>query len=199
MSVKYDFKTNPFVKEGEKQVLYPSIVVAGTKTTDDIVADIAKHSVFSPGCVQGVLSELSDYIVQQLREGYIVKIDELGSFSATLTSRRITEKSEIRAASITFDKVHFRAAPCFLKSVRNGVHLERARYGFNESLSLLTKEERLEVVKRYLQEHEFMTRLVYSELTGLLRSSAARELDSWVAEGILVKRGRRAQTQFVLA
>lgn len=198
MAAKYDFKSNPFVKDGEKQVLYPSIVVSGTKTTDDIVADISTHSSFSPGCVEGVLTELTNYIIHHLREGYNVKIDDLGSFSVTLASRPVTDKSEIRSASVDFDKVCFRATPDLVKYVRSGARLERAHYGFSESASGRTKEERLAMLKDYLGKHDSISRLAYCELTGLLRSTASRELEAWSEAGIIVKHGRYANARFEL-
>ena len=43
---------------------------------------------------------------------------------------------------------------------------------------------------RYLQKHGSITRTQYSELTGLLRSNAQRELNKWIKSGKLTFEGR---------
>lgn len=196
MAVKYDFKKNPFAKEGDERILYLGIVVSGTKDTDDIVAEIADHTSFSEGCVQGVMKELSNYIVRYLKQGYNVKINDLGSFSVTLTSRPVTDKSEIRAASIDFDKVNFRPTPDLIKRIRYQAHFERAKYGFRNSSQKYTKEERLQILRAYLKEHESISRLEYSNLTGVLRSTAARDLEAWENEKLIIRLGRYVHARF---
>lgn len=198
MAIKYDFKANPFIKEGEKKVLYPSVVVRGVMTTEDMVTAIAKHTAFSSGCVEGVLAEVSNYIVEVLQSGYNVRIDELGTFSLSLSSRPVTDKSEIRAQSIQVDKVNFRPVPGLIKSVRTEVELERAEYGFNESSNRYTKEQRLDLLKKYLKQEGSITLKSFIQLTGLARTTASRELKAWEEAGILNTKGRHSHIVYVL-
>ncbi|WP_455674946.1 HU family DNA-binding protein [Phocaeicola sp.] len=198
MAIKYDFKANQFVKEGDKKVLYPCVVVSRTMTTEDMVADIAKHTTFSAGCVEGVLAEVNNYITDRLREGYNVRIDDLGTFSLSLSSRPVTNKDEIRAASIELDKVNFRPVPDLIKEVRYGAEFERAENGFKESSVKYTKAQRLELLKKYLEREGSITLKEYIRLTGLARSTASREMKAWEETGDIDSRGRHSHVEYIL-
>ncbi len=97
MAAKYDFKTSPDIQgEKEQPTLYPQIVVSGTKNLKDLAKDIARRSTVHEGTVVGLLCDLESIIANYLADGYNVKLGELGTFSATLTCRKVTDKSEIR-------------------------------------------------------------------------------------------------------
>ena len=107
MAAKYDFKTSPDIQgEKEQPTLYPQIVVSGTKNLKDLAKDIARRSTVNEGTVVGLLCDLESIIANYLADGYNVKLGELGTFSATLTCRKVTDKSEIRAASVHFDNIN---------------------------------------------------------------------------------------------
>lgn len=116
MAAKYDFKTSPDIQgEKEQPTLYPQIVVSGTKNLKDLAKDIARRSTVHEGTVVGLLCDLESIIANYLADGYNVKLGELGTFSATLTCRKVTDKSEIRAASVHFDNIKFKPTRKFRK------------------------------------------------------------------------------------
>ena len=118
MAAKYDFKTSPDIQgEKEQPTLYPQIVVSGTKNLKDLAKDIARRSTVHEGTVVGLLCDLESIIANYLADGYNVKLGELGTFSATLTCRKVTDKSEIRAASVHFDNIKFKPTRKFRKEV----------------------------------------------------------------------------------
>lgn len=120
MAAKYDFKTSPDIQgEKEQPTLYPQIVVSGTKNLKDLAKDIARRSTVHEGTVVGLLCDLESIIANYLADGYNVKLGELGTFSATLTCRKVTDKSEIRAASVHFDNIKFKPTRKFRKEVRS--------------------------------------------------------------------------------
>lgn len=138
MAAKYDFKTSPDVQGTAKQTkLYPKIVVTGTKDLENIANDIAKRSSFKTGTIIGLFNDLENIMTEYLAEGYNVKLGKIGTFSATITSRKITDKKEIRSASVHFNNVKFKPTPYFVKEVcRKGeMKLERVdpAYGFKTS------------------------------------------------------------------
>ena len=191
MAAKYDFRPNPNPKgDDEQQPLHPRIVVSGTKNIDDIVNEISQFSGSSSGDVLSVLTNLEDYCIRYLSNGYNVKLGNIGTFSVSLSSRKVMDKKEIRASSITFDNVNFKVAPDFMKSIRGTGHLERAEYGFSTSSKKYSKEERLSLLTEFLKTHPFITRQEYCELTGLLRDKASRELKEWVEKGAIRRNGR---------
>ena len=169
MATKFDFKKSPDVNgTADKTTLYPKIVVAGTKNLENIADDIAKRSGFKAGTVIGLFSDLENLLTDYLADGYNVKLGEIGTFSATLTSRKVMDKKEIRSGSVHFDSVKFKPARHFVKEVcRKGeMELERAdpAYGFKTSSPKHTQEERFGMLMEYLREYTFITRQKYPVL-----------------------------------
>ena len=111
MATQYDLmkSVRPKGKE-EESVLYPKVVPYGTKTLKDIMHDATLHSGLNASTVLGVVTFLEDTLAEYLAKGYNVKLGNIGTFSASLKSRKVTTKEEIRAKSIHFDNVHFKAA-----------------------------------------------------------------------------------------
>ena len=184
MATKFDFKKSPDVNgTADKTTLYPKIVVAGTKNLENIADDIAKRSGFKAGTVIGLFSDLENLLTDYLADGYNVKLGEIGTFSATLTSRKVH-----------FDSVKFKPARHFVKEVcRKGeMELERAdpAYGFKTSSPKHTQEERFGMLMEYLKEYTFITRQEYSNLTGVLKTKAAHELRQWFMEDKIKRSGR---------
>lgn len=190
---KYDFKQCPDIKgTAEKNTLYPKLVVTGTKELKDIANEIAKRSGIKAGTVIGLFWDLENLFAEYLADGYNVKLGEIGTLSATLTCRKVTDKKEIRAASIHFDSVKFQPTRQFVKEVRikGERELKRAEYGFKASSKKYTPEERFALLTEYLKSHRFITRKEYSDLTGLLKDKAAKELLQWHREKKIDRNGR---------
>lgn len=198
MDIKYDFKANPFKEKDGKPVLYPAVVVKETITTDHIVKELSKHSAYSAGCVVGVLQEVADMVVSHLRQGKNVRLDGLGTFSLALSSREVTDRKDIRAASVRIKKVNFRPVPELVKRVRQETDILRAEFGFLPTVKKRSKEERWTLLEAYLKEHGSITRLAYSEWLGVARTTAAYELKAWYEEKRLDKEGKHSHAVYVL-
>ena len=193
MATQYDLKKSvrPKGKEDET-VLYPKVVPYGTKTLKNIMKDASKYTGLNPSTVQGVVTFLEDMMAEYLANGYNVKLGNIGTFSASLTSRKVTDKKEIRANSIHFDNVHFKAAKELKNSIDRQMKLERVapNRAFKTSSEEYTPEERFLLLQTYLDKHGFITRAQYSELTGVLKTKAATELRQWSEEGKIDRQGR---------
>ena len=180
MAAKYDFKTSPDIQgEKEQPTLYPQIVVSGTKNLKDLAKDIARRSTVHEGTVVGLLCDLKSIIANYLADGYNVKLGELGTFSATLTCRKVTDKS-----------IKFKPTRKFRKEVRSKGKLERAEYGFRTSSTRYSAEERFVRLTNYLKEHSIITCKEYCALTGLLKTKAGSELRQWSSEKKIERDGR---------
>ena len=193
MTAQYDLKPGlgPDSEEGTP-VLYPRLVPHGTKTMKDIMKDAASGSGLNPAVVQGVVTMLESKLAQYLADGYHVKLGNIGTFSATLSSRQVKTKEEIRAQSIHFDNVRFKASKELKKEIGLQMKLERvsAYKRFKTSSDEHTPEERFQLLSDYLDKHGFITRSGYSELTGLLKTKASTELKKWYQEKRIDKDGR---------
>ena len=193
MAAQYDLKKSvrPKGKEDDP-VLYPKVVAYGTKTLKDIMRHAQMYTGLNASTVQGVVTLLEDVMAKYLAEGYNVKLGNIGTFSATLTSRQVKTKEEIRAKSIRFDDIRFKAAKELKKEVNLQMKLERASpyRAFKTSSDEYTAEERFLLLGEYLDKNGYITRSDYSELTGLLKTKAASELRQWYLEGKIGKDGR---------
>ena len=193
MDAQYDLmkSVSPKGKENET-ILYPKLVPHGTKTLKDIMQEAAMGSGLNPAVVQGVVSMLESKLAKYLADGYNVKLGEIGTFTATLTSRKVKTKEEIRSASIHFDDVHFKAAKELKAEISRQLKLERVapHRAFKTSSNKHSAEERFQLLIAYLDKQGFITRSQYSELTGILKTKAAAELRQWYQEGKIDKSGR---------
>ena len=72
----YDFKKKPALttKEGEKDVLYPSIVFNGTINTKQLLKQLVARTGYKPGVVEGTLMELVDLVGEYIGQGYRVEV-----------------------------------------------------------------------------------------------------------------------------
>ena len=68
---------------------------------------------------------------------------------------------------------------------------------FKQSSSRYTEEERLDMLRAYLEEHPYITRAEYGELTGLLRNKAWQDLDKWVKAHLIDIKGRAPHRVYV--
>lgn len=177
---------------------FTGVLVDGTITTEDIINEVSKRSSFSSGCVLGVLREVADAIVSQLRHGHNVRLDELGTFSISLASREVTDRRKIRAASVEIEKVNFRPVQDLVKRVCKEMNIVRAEFGFLASIKKYTKEQRWELLNAYLQGHGSITRRVYSEWLGVARTTADNELRQWFKEKRLTREGKHSHVVYLL-
>ncbi len=197
MAAMYDLRENPNPKgDGEKQPLHPRIVSSGTIHTRELLEDISHGASFTVGDLEGMLSSLTEKISSYLVNGYSVELGNIGYFSAKLKSRSVTDKKEIRASSIEFDNVNFRASAWFRKHTQGTV--ERASYGFHTSAQT-GETERKKQLEDYLDKNPFITRSDYTKLTGILKNKALKDLKEFVSQGVLTSNGRGNQLIFMLA
>ena len=193
MKAKYDFRVMPNLQGKEEELgLYPQLVTSGTITMKDLMERASRHSGFNPAEVLGIVTFLEDAMVEYLSQGYHVKLGDIGTFSAGLTSRKVMSKEEIRANSVHFDNVHFKADKKFRKKIGMEMKLERVEpyRAFQTSSDEYTPEERFQLLLAHLDANGFITCKKYSELTGLLKNKASAELRKWAEEGRIVREGR---------
>ena len=143
-------------KRTAKPVLYPAVVVKETITTDHIVKELSKHRRSdSVGGVVGVLQEVADMVVSHLRQGKNVRLDGLGTFSLALSSREVTDRKEIRAASVRIKKSELPSGTGVSQEGTSGYGYPSCRVRLPATGKKYTKEERWKLLEAYLKEHGF--------------------------------------------
>lgn len=192
----YDFKEKQGVAkdDGEKK-LYASIVYSGTISAKELIKKAARYTTFNEGELEGALTELMSTAARYIGEGYHVELGEFGFFSGKIKARHVADKKEIRAQSIRFNGVSFRASKQFrMKAVGD---LERSPYKQFYKSRERSQEELERILLAHLNTNGFINRTTYSELTGRMKNTALADLQEFVDKGVIERRGRANQLHFV--
>lgn len=192
MSAYYDLYETPDPnRTGEKQPLHARIVPSGTYSKKDFIERVSRYQHFPQNMVDGVVGAVVDELADLLGHGYIVELGELGHFSISLKcTQKVMNKKDIRAESIRFDNVHLRTSKEFKLKVRRSMQLERAeKSGHTVRKNILSVEQRLQLLQDFLKKNGGITRLEYSRLTGVPRLKAIEDLNTFIEQGKLRKRG----------
>ncbi|WP_075556663.1 HU family DNA-binding protein [Parabacteroides timonensis] len=152
MPAKYLFYKNPHSpsQKEEEGVLHARIVEGQVLRFDKLCRKIADRTTFNEGEVKGMMATFKEELVQALKDGDSVEIEGIGLFSVTAKCPPIRNPKEIRAESIQFSKVTFRACK-ELKKEMSSMHFERASdYRRKDAY---TPQQRQERILRYLSNH----------------------------------------------
>jgi len=68
-------------------------------------------STMCSGDVQGVIYTLVDVIVEELAEGNIVRLGQLGDFRVSISSYGFENEEEVNAQAVRRAKINFRPGP----------------------------------------------------------------------------------------
>lgn len=183
---KYIKQEMPDMNHEGKTRAYYRMKVQRNICTDELVRLMVAHrSGVSEEVLHGVLIQLVEEMAYQIADGKSITIEGLGTFNATIGVRRDKEMDGIEnaepqrnALSLEVNGVNFRVDKEFVKSIDRQCHLERG--GVHRlHHSPYTKEERLALAQKYLDEHPLMHISDYAKLTGLSRTTATLELQEF--------------------
>lgn len=193
MSAYYDLYETPDVQNtGEQQPLHARIVPSGTYSRKDFLERVARSSqTFNYNVIDAVVGVVIDELAEALAEGHIIELGELGHLSISLKcTHKVMDKRDIRSESITLDNVHLRTSKEFKRKIRREMELERVEKSKHVSRKVeFSIEQRQQMLQEFLKSNGGITRLEYSRLTGLSRLKAIDELNAFIKNGILRKRG----------
>ncbi len=143
------------------------------------------HAGISKATVKLVLSQVAEDLAYYMGMGYTVTLDGIGTFKPTLGLRKGKEMDSMEgdetkrnAQSIRVDGINFRADKQLVNQTDWNCDLESG--GVRRLCrSPYSKQERLELARKYLQEHPLMRVSDYVKLTGLSRTTATVELQEF--------------------
>ena len=186
MAALYDLFRTPQPK-GEKKVRYHArSVVTGKMSTRDLIKTIAQRSAFKEGVVTGVLISLEETLRQALAEGKSVQIDGIGAFRISAKSPSVRDRHEIRAESIEFKGVVYKADTQLLKKLSDTKFLRTKYSKCSEEVSEIEIDG---LLTEYFKEHDYITTKEMQQLCGLSNATALRRLQQRVKEGTLTHPG----------
>lgn len=193
MPYYYKREINDLNGTGKKVFRY-EIRSEGNVTLKNLAHQIHKrYRALGEGEAEGIISSLLEAISEALAEGYTVTLNDFGTFSlgiglkdedTLVTTRDDSDPGkEPNARSIGVKAVHFRASKrlvsdidyrCRHKLFREPggtAHLHRTQ---------LTREERIQLAVKYIEDHNFMRLGDYASLLHISRAVASRDLQDFV-------------------
>ena len=182
MAALYDLFRTPQQK-GETKVRYHArSVVTGKTSTKDLIRTISKRSAFKEGVVTGVLIALEEVLRDELAAGKSVQLDGVGAFRISAKSPSVRDRHEIRAESIEFKGVVYKADKQLLKKL-SGTKFMRTKY--SQCSNEISEIEIDGLLMEYFKEHDYITTKEMQQLCGLSNATALRRLKERVKAGKL--------------
>lgn len=201
MSAFYDLYETPSPNgKAEKKSLHARICPKATYTRKEFVEHVATFQHLSKNVIGAALDACIDELCDLLADGNIVEFGELGFFSTSLKCTQETddEKKKIRSESVRFQNVHLRISSICRKKIARAMELERTHSVTKKSKKVKTTEEtRKERLSLFLQENVCITKSEYIRLTGLPKHAAIDELNKFIRQGILRRRGIGRATVYI--
>lgn len=170
---------------GEGERLFPRLVNGRVIDNTERIADmVERRTSFTRGDVIGALAEVAAIVEEQIAEGNSVRIDGLGVLRPVLglvekeqrsdwtdSANRITTGRNVRLKTVSF-----RPDTELMRHVQRSMSLERMSDRLGRKQPTTTIEQRTAMARQYMSEHGFMRVSDYASLTGLAKSTAAKEL-----------------------
>ena len=180
---KYIKQEMPDIRQtGEKKVYYRLKTERNIDTKEFIQSLHQAFTGMNEADITRVLIATADHLGELLGKGYSVTLDGIGNFKATIGLEDDKEPDTLdgteqkrNAQSLRLNGVNFRADKELLRIARANCKLKREGTARLHQ-SPYTKEERLALALKYIEEHGAMKVMNYAELTGLSRTAASIEL-----------------------
>ena len=186
MAALYDLFRTPQPKDEKKVRYHARSVVTGKMSTQHLVRTIAQRSAFKESVVTGVLLALEDVLSESLSEGKSVQLDGVGAFRISAKSPSVRDRREIRAESIEFKGVVYKADKKLLKKL-SATKFLRTKYSH---CSVDISDIEIDgILTEHFKEHDYITTKELEQLCGLSNATALRRLQQRVKEGKLAHPG----------
>lgn len=201
MSAYYDLYETPSPKgREEKKSLHARVCPIKTYTQEEFIKHVAAFQLLPKNQIAGALTAIIDDLCDLLADGYTVEMGDLGFFSTSLKCLQETddENEKIRAESVTFQNVHLRVSSKFRKRIKHAMKFERVHSLTRKQKKITsTVEERKKRLVSFLKIDICITRKEYIRLTGLTPYEAMKELNDFISQGILRRRGAGRSVVYV--
>ena len=197
MSLEYDLYETPDIQQtGEQQPLHPRVVFKGTIDREEFLDRVHKFTGLSRSLLAGAMQSFQDELRDLLADGWIVEMGEMGYFSVSLQGPPVMNKKDVHAQSIKLKNINYRPSSLFKKEVHWKIKPERG-----ESFTRPNREERdaekcLKIINSHLAKYPCLTRADYCRLTGCSKKLALKELNGFIADGLLIRYGAGKQVVY---
>jgi len=125
MSYYYRVKKKRFKKEGKEKEEYFAVGKSiRLLELEEIAKEMSSRSITKESTIVPVLMELSKVITEGLCNGYHVKLDGIGIFGISITSKGFDNPANITPKEVKFSKLTFRPDPKIVKELKQ-MHYEK--------------------------------------------------------------------------
>lgn len=189
---------------GETQAYYKMKLTA--MSYEEFVNQCAREGHLDKSIIGAVVSLVSEKLALAMAEGYSVKLNGIGTFHAKLGVRDDVlqdafEEGEPKhnAKSIQVTGVSYRADNSLINETLQKCHLKKGGVSRLHK-SELTREERVQKAREFLEKNYFMRVPDYVRLTGLSKTTASIELRKLAQDpdSGITSRGLKSQKYYVL-
>ena len=191
---------------GEKKAYYKLKTWRKLDADEFIKRCSSINRAYGESVIKGVVSAVCEHLAYEIANGYSVKIDGLGTFTAKLGVREDKEMdsfeegaARLNAASIKVTGVIYRADKNLVREIDQNCDLER---GGEERLRKpkLSEKARIDRARKFIGENGYMRVDEYASLTGLSYSTASRELRKIASdpESGIISQGRKSGKLYLL-
>ncbi len=110
MAIKYKAvgRGQPGVTGGGEKKFYAQAVSDGELDINKLVKEVEKFSALSEPDIRGVIIALLNVIIDKLMDGKIIRLEELGSLQASISSDGVATEEEVSQTVIRDAHVVFR-------------------------------------------------------------------------------------------
>lgn len=192
MSIQYDMFANPPREGEEKPTLHARAINIQTVNTNELARNIESMSTFTSADIKGAIKAIGEQLYSCLSNSQSVHLEGIGTFSVTLRCKqKVENKKDIRAASIEFKNVEFRADPELKRRFRT-VHIER-REGTSQKKNF-NSDIRQKRILWYIKNYGTINLTVAASLNQCTRQKTKKDLEQLLEDNQIQQNwcGKRA-------
>jgi len=182
----------PNGRQGET-LQHARAVSKGTRRMDDICETLIPFGL-NTAQIKGILDGLVTYVGKSLQEGYHIELEDLGTFSLSVSSKQIINKSNEPATEITIDGVNFRPGKALKKKIGKAkIEIDK---GGKKPES--TFEQRKKKMLAYINKYGHISGMEYTRLNDCTRYMAQKDLSAFLEDKIVTQVGKGTRKMFVI-
>ena len=179
----------------KKRVVYARPVLRGKVGNEEITEELVRSTTLTASDIAAVLTGLGERLAEHLRQGELVTLKGIGSFSVRIKSEQGKKKNgRVKMTDLHVSGVLFRPATDFLETVQE--------VEFNLTAGPTVRMPSEEKISTALQKHFSKTGFITSsdimEELHVSRRRSRQILTQLVDGGVLTRRGKGPMTHYVL-
>lgn len=187
MTIQYDAYKSPAEDGTEEDSYHPRIITSRVVTTDELAKEIEYGTSMTAGDVKSAFQSFKDLLVHHLLLGRRVHLEEIGYFQLSIKAPAVKDPKKMRADHIEVKSILFLPEQSLKNKVKTA-QFERVKVK-NHSKAC-SKEDILQLLKDYFNDHDYINRRDFQALCGLTRITAQRRIRKLIEEGVLETSGK---------